>query len=185
MFIALKPLAVRKEHARRGDRASAAAVRPRAQGQPVLQAVQDIRVGGRTGNAQYQFTLQADNLDDLNHWAPHARDTVRQTPVLADVSSDQENRGLQTTIVIDRDAAARLGVQARSIDEALYDAFGQRLVSTIYTSLNQYHVVMEAAPDDQERPEGARSRSTCDRRLAPWCRSARSPRISRTPRRCR
>src|SRR6185295_2964448 len=96
-----------------------------------FQAVQDIRVGGRMANAQYQFTLQADNLDDLNHWAPILATRLRQTPVLTDVSSDQENRGLQTTIAIDRDAAARLGVQARAIDEALYDAFGQRLVSTI------------------------------------------------------
>ncbi len=154
MFIALKPLAVRKEHAD----AVIARLRRRFGREPraslFFQAVQDIRVGGRTGNAQYQFTLQADNLGDLNHWAPILATRLRQTAVLADVSSDQENRGLQTTIAIDRDAAARLGVQARSIDEALYDAFGQRLVSTIYTSLNQYHVVMEAAPDDQERPEG-------------------------------
>jgi multidrug efflux pump len=154
MFIALKPLAVRKEHAD----AVIARLRRRFGREPraslFFQAVQDIRVGGRSGNAQYQFTLQADNLSDLNHWAPILTTRLRQTAVLADVSSDQENRGLQTTIAIDRDAAARLGVQARSIDEALYDAFGQRLVSTIYTSLNQYHVVMEAAPDDQERPEG-------------------------------
>jgi multidrug efflux pump len=154
MFISLKPLAVRKEHAD----AVIARLRRRFSREPraslFFQAVQDIRVGGRTGNAQYQFTLQADNLDDLNHWTPILTTRLRQTPVLTDVSSDQENRGLQTTIAIDRDAAARLGIQALAIDEALYDAFGQRLVSTIYTSLNQYHVVMEAAPDFQVRPEG-------------------------------
>ena len=122
MFIALKPLAVRKEHAD----AVIARLRRRFGREPraslFFQAVQDIRVGGRSGNAQYQFTLQADNLSDLNHWAPILTTRLRQTAVLADVSSDQENRGLQTTIAIDRDAAARLGVQARSIDEALYDA---------------------------------------------------------------
>ena len=154
MFISLKPLAVRKEHAD----AVIVRLRRRFAREPraslFFQAVQDIRVGGRMANAQYQFTLQADNLDDLNHWAPILATRLRQTPVLTDVSSDQENRGLQTTIAIDRDAAARLGVQARAIDEALYDAFGQRLVSTIYTSLNQYHVVMEAAPDYQQRPDG-------------------------------
>ncbi len=154
MFISLKPLALRKEHAD----AVIVRLRRRFAREPraslFFQAVQDIRVGGRMANAQYQFTLQADNLDDLNHWAPILATRLRQTPVLTDVSSDQENRGLQTTIAIDRDAAARLGVQARAIDEALYDAFGQRLVSTIYTSLNQYHVVMEAAPEYQQRPDG-------------------------------
>ncbi|HEY7055010.1 MAG TPA: efflux RND transporter permease subunit, partial [Vicinamibacterales bacterium] len=153
MFISLKPLDVRRVRAdvviarlrRRFTREPRAAL--------FFQAVQDIRVGGRMSNAQYQYTLQADNLTDLNHWAPVLAAKLRQTPAVTDVSTDQESRGLQTTIAIDRDAAARMGVQARAIDEALYDAFGQRLVSTIYTSLNQYHVVMEVAPGYQQRPD--------------------------------
>ncbi len=154
MFISLKPLDARKISAdvvitrlrRQFSREPRASV--------FFQAVQDIRVGGRMSNAQYQFTLQADSLDDLTHWTPLLTARLRQNRTLTDVSNDQETRGLQTTITIDRDAAARLGVAARDVDEALYDAFGQRLVSTIYTSLNQYHVVMEAAQEYQERPEG-------------------------------
>src|SRR4030095_14771955 len=105
---------------------------------------------------QYQFTLQADSLEDLTHWTPLLTARLRRDPLLADVSSDQENRGLQTTIAIDRDQASRLGVTARAIDETLYDAFGQRQVSTMYTSLNQYHVVMEAAPQYDQNPDALR-----------------------------
>ena len=153
MFISLKPLA------ERGVSADAviARLRRRFANEPrtnvYFQAVQDIRVGGRASNAQYQFTLQADSLEDLTHWTPLLTARLRRDPLLADVSSDQENRGLETTIAIDRDQASRLGVTARAIDETLYDAFGQRQVSTMYTALNQYHVVMEAAPEFVERPE--------------------------------
>src|SRR4030095_17088494 len=101
---------------------------------------------------QYQFTLQADSLEDLTHWTPLLTARLRRDPLLADVSSDQENRGLQTTIAIDRDQASRLGVTARAIDETLYDAFGQRQVSTMYSALNQYHVIMEAAPEFWQNP---------------------------------
>jgi multidrug efflux pump len=118
-----------------------------------LQAVQDVRLGGRISNAQYQFTLQSDNLEELNTWAPRLVRAMREMPELRDVSSDQQNRGLEVPVVIDRATAARLGVSTRMIDETLYDAFGQRQVSTIYTSLNQYHVVMELEPQYWERPD--------------------------------
>jgi multidrug efflux pump len=118
-----------------------------------LQAVQDVRLGGRSSNAQYQFTLQSDDLALLNAWAPRLVRAMREMPELRDVSSDQQNRGLEVPVVIDRATAARLGVSTRMIDETLYDAFGQRQVSTIYTSLNQYYVVMELEPRFWERPD--------------------------------
>jgi multidrug efflux pump len=118
-----------------------------------LQAVQDVRLGGRISNAQYQFTLQSDDLELLNTWAPRLVRAIREMPELRDVSSDQQNRGLEVPVVIDRATAARLGVSTRMIDETLYDAFGQRQVSTIYRSLNQYHVVMELEPRYWERPD--------------------------------
>jgi multidrug efflux pump len=118
-----------------------------------LQAVQDVRLGGRSSNAQYQFTLQSDDLDLLNAWAPRLLRAMREMPELRDVSSDQQNRGLEVPVVIDRATAARLGVSTRMIDDTLYDAFGQRQVSTIYTALNQYHVVMELEPRYWERPD--------------------------------
>ena len=121
-----------------------------------LQAVQDIRVGGRQGNSQYQFTLQSDSLPDLYAWGPKLVEALRRdTSVITDVDSDQQQRGLQVNLTIDRDAAARLGVSSRTISATLYDAFGQRQVSTIYNALNQYHVVMEVSPDYWENPEVA------------------------------
>jgi multidrug efflux pump len=121
-----------------------------------LQSVQDVTVGGRFGGAQYQYTLQADNLDDLYHWAPIVMNRMRQIPELRDINSDQQNKGLQTYLAIDRDTAGRLGVSVQDIDNALGDAFGQRQVSNIYKGLNQYHVVMEVAPEFQENPDGLR-----------------------------
>ena len=119
-----------------------------------LQAVQDIRVGGRASNAQYQYTLQAPTVEELNEWTPKiAAALQRETSVLADVNSDQQNKGLESNLVIDRDAAARLGINVSQIDNTLYDAFGQRQVSTIFTQLNQYHVVLEADPSLQLTPE--------------------------------
>src|SRR5260221_3144823 len=111
-----------------------------------LQAVQDIRVGGRATNAQYQFTLQADTIDELYTWAPKILAELQRVPQLADVNSDQQNQGLETDITIDRETAARLGISVAQIDNTLYDAFGQRQVSTIYNDRNQYHVIMEVAP---------------------------------------
>jgi multidrug efflux pump len=122
-----------------------------------LQAVQDIRVGGRASNAQYQYTLQGPTLEELNEWAPKiAAAMQKETAVLADVNSDQQNKGLEAEVVIDRDAAARLGITVSQIDNTLYDAFGQRQVSTIYVARNQYHVIMEVAPRYWQNPETLR-----------------------------
>ena len=108
-----------------------------------LRAYQDITVGGRISSSQYQYTLSSENLNDLLDWAPRVEAAMSQMPELRDIASDQQTRGLQATLVIDRDTASRLGISPQAIDNTLYDAFGQRQVSTIYTQLNQYHVVME------------------------------------------
>ena len=118
-----------------------------------LQSAQDLQIGGRLGAAQYQYTLQSENLDDLNQWAPKVFAGLRHLPQLKDVNTDQQNRGLQAKLVIDRDTAARLGIQPSAIDAALYQAFGQSQVSTIYEQLNQYHVVMEVDPRYQQTPD--------------------------------
>jgi multidrug efflux pump len=118
-----------------------------------LQAVQDIRVGGRASNAQYQFTLQGPTLEELDEWTPKIAAALQREPNLTDVNSDQQNKGLETNLVIDRDAAAQLGITVSQIDNTLYDAFGQRQVSTIYVARNQYHVIMEVAPRYWQNPE--------------------------------
>jgi len=119
----------------------------------ILQSAQDLSIGGRFGNAQYQYTLQSPNLDDLNYWAPRLLQKLKQLPELRDQNSDQQDKGLQAKLVIDRDTAGRLGITPQTLDNALYDAFGQRQVSTMYEQLNQYHVVMEVAPQYQQTPE--------------------------------
>jgi len=119
----------------------------------IMQAQQDLTIGGRYGNAQYQYTLQSSNLDDLNNWAPRLLQKLRTLPELADQNSDQQDKGLQAKLVIDRDTASRMGITPQTLDNALYDAFGQRQVSTMYRPLNQYHVVMEVAPQFQQTPE--------------------------------
>jgi multidrug efflux pump len=153
MFVVLKPLGQRKLTA---DQVIAS-LRVKLAREPgaalFLVPVQDIRVGGRQANAQYQFTLQADDLDELRVWEPRVRLALGELPQLADVNTDQEDKGLQTSLVIDRDTAAKLGVTPQMIDAALNDAFGQRQVSTIYNPLNQYRVVMEAAPEFWQSPE--------------------------------
>ncbi len=118
-----------------------------------LQANQDIRTGGRSANAQYQFTLQADSVEELYSWAPRILTELQRSPQLDDVNSDQQDKGLETQVTIDRDTAARLGINVAQIDNTLYDAFGQRQVSTIYTPRNQYHVVMEVAPKYWQNPD--------------------------------
>ncbi len=118
-----------------------------------LQPVQDIRIGGRASNALYQFTLQGDDLDELRSWEPKIRAALTTLPELADVNTDAQDKGLQSTVTYNRDTAARLGLNPTSIDAALNDAFGQRQVSTIYQSLNQYRVVMEAAPEYWQNPQ--------------------------------
>jgi len=119
-----------------------------------LQAGQDLRIGGRMSSAQYQYTIQSDSLDDLVHWGPRLLQEMRKLPGLTDVNSDQQNNGLQASLIYDRETASRMGITPRSIDQTLYDTFGQAQVSTMYTSLNQYHVVMEAAPQFWQSPEG-------------------------------
>jgi multidrug efflux pump len=118
-----------------------------------LQSAQDLQIGGRLGASQYQYTLQSENLDDLNQWAPKVLAALKHLPQLKDVNTDQQNRGLEAKLVIDRDTAARLGIQPSAIDAALYQAFGQSQVSTIYEQLNQYHVVMEVDPRYQQTPD--------------------------------
>jgi len=122
-----------------------------------LQATQDLSVGGRFAAAQYQYTLQADNLTDLTHWSPILQQRLAKIPELRDVNSDQQMHGLESSIVIDRDTASRLGVSMVSIDNTLGDAFGQRQVSNIYKGLNQYHVVLEVMPSAQQSPEALKS----------------------------
>jgi multidrug efflux pump len=154
MFIALKPLAERK--------ISADGVISRLRHQVAavegaslfLQSTQDLRVGGRGGNAQYQYTIQSENLDDLNKWGPVLLQQMKKEPAVTDVNSDQQNSGLQASLVYDRATAARMGITPQMIDDALYDAFGQRQVSNMYTQLNQYHVVMEVEPRFWQSPEG-------------------------------
>jgi multidrug efflux pump len=153
MFVSLKAL---KERRISADQVIAR-LRPRLAQEPganlFLVPVQDIRVGGRQANAQYQFTLQADELGELRTWEPRVRRALTELPELADVNTDQQDKGLQTTLVIDRPTAARLGITPKMIDTTLYNAFGQAQVSTIYSALNQYHVVMEVAPQYWQSPE--------------------------------
>jgi multidrug efflux pump len=122
-----------------------------------MQSFQDFRVGGLITSSQYQFTLQGETLDDLQNWAPRIESRIRTLPGLRDVTSDQQDQGLQASLVFDRDTASRLGIQSQQIDETLYDAFGQRQVSTIFTQLNQYHVVMEVDPVYQSSPDAVQS----------------------------
>jgi multidrug efflux pump len=153
VFISLKPLA------QRGISADQVVARLRPQLAQVagarlfLQVAQDIRVGGRQSNAQYQFTLQADDAPTLYEWAPKLVTALQRSPDIADLNSDQQQNGLETDLKIDRATAARFGLTENSIDNTLYDAFGQRQVSTIYNALNQYHVVMEVAPRYWQSPE--------------------------------
>src|SRR3954454_578954 len=122
-----------------------------------MQSAQDLTIGGRQSQAQYQYTLQGENLQDLNTWAPRLLQKLRTISQLTMVNSDQQDKGLQQGVVIDRDTAARLGVSAADVDSALYDAFGQRQVSIMYRQLNQYHVVMEVAPEFAQSPEALES----------------------------
>ncbi|WP_024873174.1 multidrug efflux RND transporter permease subunit [Tolumonas lignilytica] len=152
MFISLKPLPQRTESA---DQVIAR-LRKKLASEPgatlYLQAVQDIRMGGRSSSAQYQYTLQGDDLTELRSWTIKAQQAIMKLPMLADVNSDQEVKGLQTSLVFDRDTMSRLGITQQQVDAILYDAFGQRQVSTIYNPLNQYHVVMEVAPAFWQSP---------------------------------
>ena len=154
LYIALKPLAERNVSAAQIiDR-----LRPQLNRMPVasafLQAAQDLRIGGRSSNAMYQYTLQSDNVQDLSKWAPILLTQMQHLPGLQDVSSDQQNGGLDELMTYDRVTAAKLGLTVQSLDSALYGAFGQSEVSIIYTQLNQYYVVLEVAPQYWQSPEG-------------------------------
>jgi multidrug efflux pump len=146
MFVGLKPRSERKS----SSFDLIARLRPKLNAVPgaslFLGTGQEIRIGGRMSNATYQYTLQADNLEDLRKWTPKLLEALKAEPVLSDLNSDQQDKGLETDLVVDRDTASRLKLSAIQVDNTLYDAFGQRQVSTIYESLNQYHVVMVVAP---------------------------------------
>jgi hydrophobe/amphiphile efflux-1 (HAE1) family protein len=160
MFIFLKPDAERQ---RTGDTSEVVInrLRPKTAGIPgvqlYLQSQQELRIGGRNTATQYQYSLTADNLNDLNEWAPKLMAAMQKLPELKDVATDQQDQGLRAQLVIDRDTASRLGVSPLTIDATLSDAFGQRQVSTTYLPLNQYHVVMEVAPKYQRDPDALNS----------------------------
>ncbi|HEY4222970.1 MAG TPA: efflux RND transporter permease subunit, partial [Myxococcota bacterium] len=153
VFVTLKPLSQRKETADqviarlRKETASVAGARL------FFQSVQDIRVGGRAAQAQYQYTLQSDDVAELQTWTPKILAALTANKSLTDVNVDQQNKGLETDLIVDRTMASRLGLSQSSIDNTLYDAFGQRQVSTIYNPLNQYHVIMELAPRFWQSPD--------------------------------
>jgi multidrug efflux pump len=152
VFVALKPLANRDGiDAVMSRLRRKLAVVPGAQ--LFLVPIQDIRVGGRSSNAAYQYTLQADSTAELYEWSPKLVTALEHNPVLRDVNSDMQQKGLETDLLIDRLSAGRLGINASEIDNTLYDAFGQRQVSTIYSAQNQYHVIMEVAPQYWQSPD--------------------------------
>ena len=157
MYVMLKPLSERKISA---DKVIAR-LRPKLAHVPgatlYFQSVQDLQIGGRQSNAQFQYTLSGENLDELYEWAPKLTAQLKKIPQLKDVNSDQQISGLEANVVVDRDTAARLGITAQQIDAVLYDAFGQEQISTIYQTLNQYHVVMEVDPKYQLTPDALKS----------------------------
>jgi multidrug efflux pump len=157
MFIALKPQAQRQVSADQVVARLRGKLSKEAGANLFMVPVQDIRIGGRQSNAQYQFALQADSLEDLRTWSPRIRAAMMKLPELTDVNSDQQDRGLQTSLVIDRDAVARLGLSVAAIDATLNNAYGQRQVGVIYNPLNQYRVVMELAPEFLQSPESLRN----------------------------
>jgi multidrug efflux pump len=152
VYVLLKPLSVRKISSDEVIARLRTKLAQVAGGRLFLQTVQDIRIGARQSNAEYQFTLQADSVSDLYTWGPKLLAALQTSPVIADVNSDQQQKGLETDVSYDRITAARLGLTVGQMDSTLYDAFGQRQVSTIYNALNQYHVVMEVAPRYWQSP---------------------------------
>jgi multidrug efflux pump len=153
IFVSLKPLSERDASAEQVIARLRGKLSKEAGATLFLNAVQDIRIGGRQANAQYQYTLQADDLETLRAWEPRIRRTLQQLPELEDVNSDQQDRGLQTSLVIDRDALTRLGLSMANVDATLNDAFGQRQVGVIYNPLNQYRVVMELEAQYLQSPQ--------------------------------
>jgi len=153
MFIALKPLNIRKVSADEVVNRLRKKLTSVPGATLFLQVQQELQLGGRGSDAQYQYTLSDENLNELNTWAPQLLAKMRTLPELRDASTDQQNQGLQAKLIIDRDSASRLGLTMTQIDQVLYDAFGQRQVSTMYTALNQYFVVMEVAPEFADSPD--------------------------------
>jgi multidrug efflux pump len=154
VYVGLKPFNERKISASQVINRLRGKLAPVPGASAFMQAGQDLRIGGRQSNAQYQYTIQSDNLDDLVKWGPRLLQEMRGLKGFTDVNSDQQNNGLQSSLVYDRLTAARFGLTPQAIDNTLYDAFGQRQVSTMFTPLNQYHVVMEVDPKFWQSPEG-------------------------------
>jgi multidrug efflux pump len=153
IFVGLKPLSERKANSDRVIARLRVKLANITGVRLFLQAIQDIRAGGRQSNSQYQYTILSDDLGELNLWTPRITEALKTVPQLLDVNSDRQDNGLDVALNIDRDSAARLGVSLSEIDNTLYDAFGQRQVSTIYNDMNQYHVVMEVDPSFWQSPE--------------------------------
>jgi multidrug efflux pump len=155
VFVSLKPLSQRK-----GADLVIAGLRTKLAKIPgatlYLSSAQDLNIGARSGNALYQYTLQSDDFSVVQEWAPKLLAALKKIPILTDVNSDQQNKGMQAMLTYDRDTAARFGLSSQTLDNTLYDAFGQRPVSVIYRSLNQYQVIMEAAPVYWQNPDGLR-----------------------------
>jgi multidrug efflux pump len=154
IFMSLKPLEERKANVLQ----IMGRMRPKLTALPVasafMQPAQDLRIGGRSSNALYQYTIQSDSSEELAQWGPTLLREMKKLPGFQDVNSDQQNGGLDHYLNFDRDTAARLGITTQAFDQALYSAFGQQEVAIIYTQLNQYYVVMEIAPQFLESPQG-------------------------------
>jgi multidrug efflux pump len=161
IYIALKPLGNGPGQRKESAMQVINELRPKINSMPIasafLQPVQDLRIGGRSSSALYQYTVQSDNIEDLAHWGPILLAQIKRLPGLEDVNTDQQNGGLEEMLNYDRVTAARLGQTSQSLDSALYSAFGQAEVSVIYTQLNQYYVVMEVAPQYWQSPDGLKS----------------------------
>jgi len=153
VFASLKPMSERKMRADQVIERLRERLSEVAGATLFLQSIGDLGAGGRSGNAAYQYTLQGSTFAELNEWTPKLVAALQKEPTLADVNSDQQNKALQSNLIIDRDAAARLGITVSQLDNTLYDAFGQRQVSTIFVARNQYHVIMEVAPAYSQDPE--------------------------------
>ena len=157
MFIGLKPRDERDASVDAGHHPAAAEAGRSAGLTLFLQAAQDLNVGGRTSQDAVSSTrLQDADLDELNDWAPKILDKLQELPMLRDVATDQQNSGTTLTLTIDRDMAARFGIQPQLIDDTLYDAFGQRQVTQYFTQLNTYHVILEVTAGAAGRPGDAR-----------------------------
>ena len=191
MSINLKPLDAAQTQRLRRDSPAASQARAASQGiQLFMQPVQNITVDDRVSRTQYQYTLEDPDADELNDWTNRFVDQLKKLPQLEDVATDQQTGGLAVSLIIDRVTASRLGIAPSTIDNTLYDAYGQRQINTMYTQLNQYHVILEAQPQFQQDPDklnnlyiqaNASSGATRRRRLDSSFASSGSPRPAPTP----